>query len=533
MGHLHPLRRIPEAELASLEAPLREVADALALLGRLHVARNRRPIAATLTLLFDTLRAHAGIAIWPTGEQALANCLRMVDVARRFERGGAASFRSFVRFLEREAERGEAQEAPVIEEGTEGVRIMTVHRAKGLEFPIVILCDPTCKATSGNASRHVDPERGLFAEALAGCTPVELQEAAPSELAREAEEAVRIAYVAATRARDLLVVPVVGDSQLQGWLDVLAPAVQPPVAERRRAELAPRCPRFGDDSALERPPRAGAETLDSVRPGLHRAEAGGEVVWWDPRALALDCEEKVGLRQQRMLEADASGAAADAGVRAHAEWQERRKNALERGSVPSTRVETVTRASRARAEAHAAAEGDAESRARAPAAPRAAAVRSDATEIDRGARPGGRRFGSLVHASLAAVPLDAGAEAIARVVTAQARLLGASAAERSAAETAVAGALAHPLLRRAASASELRREAPMLLRERDGSLIEGVVDLAFCESTPDGARWTVVDFKTDRELAAASRTYAEQVALYARAIAAATRAPCDAVVLAV
>jgi ATP-dependent exoDNAse (exonuclease V) beta subunit len=527
VGSLHPLRRLSESELADLEPALREVADALALLGRLHLARNRRPIAATLTLLFEALRAHAGIAIWPTGEQALANCLRTIDVARRFERGGAASFRAFVRSLEREAERGEAQEAPVIEEGTEGVRIMTVHRAKGLEFPVVILCDPTCKATSGNASRHVDPERGLLAEPLAGCTPIDLQDAAPQELAREEEESVRIAYVAATRARDLLVVPVVGDTRLTGWLGVLGPALHPPVADQRRPELARGCPRFGDDSVLERPPRAEAESLDSVRPGLHRAEAGSEVVWWDPRALALDREESVGLRQQRMLEADASGAAAEAGVRAHAQWQEGRQTALAAGARPSVRVESVTRASRARVEAEGGAPlARANERALEP-------VRREATDVDRSARPGGRRFGSLVHASLAAVPLAAPPEQIERVVVAQARLFGSSAAERDAAQAAVASALAHPLLQRAARASELRRETPVLLREGDGALIEGVVDLAFCESTREGARWTVIDFKTDRELSAARGAYEEQATLYARAISAATKSPCDAVLLSV
>ena len=58
----------------------------------------------------------------------------------------------------------------------------------------------------------------------------------------------------------------------------------------------------------------------------------------------------------------------------------------------------------------------------------------------------------------------------------------------------------------------------MWLRLEDGSLAEGVVDLAFRE----GGAWTVVDFKTDRELAAGRAVYEAQVLLYVRAIAAAT-----------
>ena len=59
----------------------------------------------------------------------------------------------------------------------------------------------------------------------------------------------------------------------------------------------------------------------------------------------------------------------------------------------------------------------------------------------------------------------------------------------------------------------------MTITLADGSLIEGVVDLAFEEK---GA-WTVVDYKTDRELAASGEDrYRRQVALYAWAVARAT-----------
>jgi ATP-dependent helicase/nuclease subunit A len=139
-------------------------------------------------MLLDAVRAQAGIALWPTGEQALANCLRLVDLARRFERV-ASSFRAFVEQIEGDAESGEAHEAPIVEEGTEGVRVMTVHRAKGLEFPVVILGDPTCPAIRDTPSRHVDPARRLWLEPLCGCAPTELLEAADEELRRDRAEA--------------------------------------------------------------------------------------------------------------------------------------------------------------------------------------------------------------------------------------------------------------------------------------------------------------------------------------------------------
>src|SRR4030095_14536734 len=112
------------------------------LLARLHRFRNRVPIADTILQLLEATRAHAGIAIWPNGEQALANVLRMVDLARRFEVGGASSFRGFVERLRDQAERNEAADAPVLEDGSEGGRLMTLHQAKGLEVPVGVAAAP-------------------------------------------------------------------------------------------------------------------------------------------------------------------------------------------------------------------------------------------------------------------------------------------------------------------------------------------------------------------------------------------------------
>ena len=216
-GSLHPFRKIKDG--ASDE--VRQVGQALELLRDLHRGRNRRPIADTISRVLNETRAHAGFAIWPTGEQALANVMRLMDMARRYEsRGGATSFRGFVDELEARAERDEASEVPVVEEGTEGVRIMTVHRAKGLEFPVVVLADLTCSETR-EPSRHVNPAKKLCAQRLAGYAPLELLDNAEDEGRREHEEAIRVLYVAATRARDLLVVPAVGDEEREGWLQGL------------------------------------------------------------------------------------------------------------------------------------------------------------------------------------------------------------------------------------------------------------------------------------------------------------------------
>ena len=91
-----------------------------------------------------------------------------------------------------------------------------------------------------------------------------------------------MAYVAATRARDLLVVPSVGDEELEGWLSPLNKAIYPAHDRYRHATRAAGCPEFGEASVVDRPFFVREET--SVQPGLHTPQQGRhEVVWWDPQ----------------------------------------------------------------------------------------------------------------------------------------------------------------------------------------------------------------------------------------------------------
>jgi ATP-dependent exoDNAse (exonuclease V) beta subunit len=237
-------------------------------------------------------------------------------------------------------------------------------------------------------------------------------------------------------------------------------------------------------------------------------------VWWDPGALDLDKQEEVGLRQQRILEADTEGVAANEGIRAHERWQTQRAALLEGGATAWISVQSVSERVDALQPVDPADEQD--------------RVTIEEVSVDRSSRPGGRRFGSLVHATLAVVDLDAKPERIDVVAAAEGRLLGCPPQEVEAAAGVVRAAIDHPLLRRAAAADQLRRETPLLLKLPDGSLLEGVVDLAFREAN----HWTVVDFKTDRELGDRRSRYAAQVGLYADAISQATGEPTRGVLLA-
>ncbi len=504
-GSLHPLRSYA---LGDFDDSLHDVVEALAILGRLHGSRNRRPISHTISLLLRAVRAHAGIAIGAAGDQALANTMRLIERAHRFERRGASSFRSFVELLEDEAERGLAEEAALVEEGTEGVRIMTAHKAKGLEFPVVILGDPMCRATR-EPSRYSDSERGLWAERLCGAAPRDLLDHADVERERDEAEAIRVAYVAATRTRDLLVVPTVGDDEMTGWLEVLNPIVYPQADRKRQAERAPACPDFGEDSVRSRPRHPSLEDATSVTPGLHRPALGGHaVVWWDPNVLDLDRMPRAGLRHQKILETPDAERIPTSGDD-YANWRAARDRTIERSRRPAMTISRVTE--------------------RAEATARDDEIRVERLTVDRSVRPSGKRFGALVHAALAVVPLDADEESVRQSIHAHGRQFGSTAEENTSAADVVTTALRHPVVRRAMTSSEIRREAPVYYLEDDREVVEGYVDLAYFD---DGSgTWVVVDFKTDAVIGDRHTDYTAQVAHYCRGIEKATGCSAEGILL--
>ncbi|HVN28565.1 MAG TPA: 3'-5' exonuclease, partial [Candidatus Binataceae bacterium] len=504
-GSLHPFRKLKD----DTSEDVKQVGVALTMLRELHRGRNRRPIADTIGRVMTDTRAHAGFAIWPTGEQALANVMRLMDMARRYEaRGGATSFRGFVDELEERAERDEASEVPVVEEGTEGVRIMTVHRAKGLEFPVVILADLTCREIR-EPSRHVNASKKLCAQRLAGYAPVELLDNSEDEQRREHEEAMRVLYVATTRARDLLVVPAVGDEEREGWLQALNPAIYPEPKKRRGpiTRTPAGVPEFGDDSVRVRVNGYGAASKErSVMPGMHQARVGSHrVVWWDPAKLELDVRETMGLRQIRLLEQDDKKERSTHGIEQWSAWNDARAKLLATGAAESIRVATATEL--------------------AVAAPtEVTGIDIEIIETTRDPmRPHGPRFGTLVHLTMLRVSLDASDDAILAAVAAEGRMLGADDVEVAAAARAVSLALKAPLMTRVRRSSDVRRECPVLLKRADGAIIEGIADLAFIEKSNGATLWNVVDFKTDASIAPRLKEYRAQISLYARGIASASK----------
>ena len=486
-----PMLDLPE----DLDPEFDRIADALALLKDLHRRRNHRSPAETIRHLLEHTRAHAGFAFHHGGERRLANLYRLADLARGFELRGASSFRAFVEYLEHEYDSGEQSEAPLLEQQSGGVQLMTVHKAKGLEFPVVILADLTTRITRQDGSeRFVDPGRRLCAQRLCGWAPQELVDHRDEEAEEDRAEAVRLAYVAATRARDLLVVSAVGEKEWEeSWLSPLHDALYPPKDQWRFPSQNPAFPVTGGVTVFERPPEMHDET--SIRPGVHRPRCGQhDVFWFDPQLLDLRDRDTHGLDHDELLKGTPEQLAE--GLRHYAEWKSERTAVIEAGSEARFRV---LRASESRQ------------------LPDIASVPLEIIH-SKNPRTSGRAFGKLVHAILQ----TGNPSNIDHVAALHGRRWGASEAEIAAAAETARVAFAHAALA-IVNAVELHRELPVSITLESGEIAEGVIDLAWS----DGHCWTVVDYKTGKT----GKRHETQVKLYALAMQRATGLPTKAVLL--
>jgi ATP-dependent helicase/nuclease subunit A len=494
-GGFRPMRQLPP----DLDEEFEPVRDAFTLLRELHGRRNYRPIADTINELLEATRTHAAFAFRKGGERVLANVYRLTDLARSYEVSGVAtSFRAFVEYLEAEYESGDTGEAPILEQEGGGVQLMTVHKAKGLEFPVVILADLTAKLTSPQGpDRFCDTDRRLCAQRLLWCAPWELLDAADAEAKAEEEEALRLAYVAATRARDLLVVAVIGEDERQGgWLSPLNEALYPAKERWRQAGAAPGCPKFGSATVLNRPPDQPDEV--SVKPGLHRPKAGNhEVVWFDPAVLDLKVPKSEGVQNEQVL--SGTREQAEEGLRRYREFQDRRMRRIAAGSVRRYQIAT--------AESFRELDRDP-----------AIAVEIVRLPVAAG-RPYGKKFGRVVHSILQHAE---SVEEIEGLAAMWGRKHGASDAERTWAAEAARAALAY-VLGAVPAGAKRHRELPVMVRMQDGTLVEGRVDFAWS----DGSMWSVVDYKTDRR----ENRNVTQLQLYGLALQRSTSLPVRGIVL--
>ena len=191
-------------------------------------AHSDSPLPAFLRYLLDRTGYEAIALTQFLGVQKAYNVRKIVDLADDFVRTRPAKLAAFVQYLDEIAGQEEIREgdASLQPEGSGAVTLMTIHKAKGLEFPIVVIPDlsrdrrgPDLREvavhrTLGMAARTTDDHGETVKPAI-----YELISDAASE--KGAAEHARILYVAMTRARDWLLMGGSPKPAHNSWLRTL------------------------------------------------------------------------------------------------------------------------------------------------------------------------------------------------------------------------------------------------------------------------------------------------------------------------
>jgi ATP-dependent helicase/nuclease subunit A len=181
-------------------------------LDRWHALKDRLPIARLLGEVFADSGYDAAMQFEFLGDRKLANLWKLQEMARAFDRTGLFGLAEFIgRLGDLVSRQPREEQAATQPESADVVRLMTIHQAKGLEFPVVFV--PDLAARTGGAHQpvaHWDARLGCVARPPADEEPPPFSDF-PARLwkAREAveewHEDLRTLYVACTRAQDYLV----------------------------------------------------------------------------------------------------------------------------------------------------------------------------------------------------------------------------------------------------------------------------------------------------------------------------------------
>ena len=212
----------------------------------------------------------------PAGDRRMANVRKLMRMAREYEADEGRDLRGFIDFVaERDLIQDREGEAPLEAEELDAVRLMTVHRAKGLEFPVVCVADlgKTGREDTGSLRISSDGEVGLRLASMGGgkVDTAELERIKKQQREDGEEEERRIFYVAATRAQEQLI--------LSGATDLESRPAALPLEEPMRwawRELCPGLPTEGSTGIHSelyegrevrvRWQRLAPETLDELLP---------------------------------------------------------------------------------------------------------------------------------------------------------------------------------------------------------------------------------------------------------------------------
>jgi ATP-dependent helicase/nuclease subunit A len=237
VGKLSPreaLRQPPPSGISETQGE--QVRLAARVIDELLDRKDRVPLADLLELALERTAYDASLLCEFLGRRKVANLRKLIDMARQFDRSGIGTLGDFTRRIQDSVSEQAIEDlAATHPESSNVVRLMTIHQAKGLEFPVVILADMERKNRGSFSDavyhRHFGPI--LVPPKFGADEPrhpaIEMHRYVEDR--EDDEESLRILYVALTRAADHLILSaglaadpaLVGDRSVRSqWLRLVA-----------------------------------------------------------------------------------------------------------------------------------------------------------------------------------------------------------------------------------------------------------------------------------------------------------------------
>ncbi|MGE5237439.1 MAG: UvrD-helicase domain-containing protein [Chloroflexota bacterium] len=187
-------------------------------LKRYHDWAGKLPPSVAIEKIIEDTGLVPYLLSGPMGGSQTGNMLKVVEFLQQAIATDASDFLQTVEQLEALMEGGEFDEIDIAHGSLKAVRIMNLHKAKGLEAPVVFLANPTGRSDHPpdlHITRKGNDSKGYFVIAKKGefhssalAIPPDWEAVEPEEAKYESAEEDRLLYVASTRARNLLVVSV-------------------------------------------------------------------------------------------------------------------------------------------------------------------------------------------------------------------------------------------------------------------------------------------------------------------------------------
>lgn len=181
-------------------------------LRRWRTAADFRPVGEVITLILNETGFYASVGAMKGGRRRRANLDALVAAAEEFEKTAARGLFSFLDYIKKQgpSQSSSAMEAKTLSESMDVVRIMSIHKSKGLEAPVIILMKcakpfgvrgSSCAADVelGFSADYINEEKGyVHRSPLSRIMELRRRE-------RERCEEIRLLYVAMTRPRERLI----------------------------------------------------------------------------------------------------------------------------------------------------------------------------------------------------------------------------------------------------------------------------------------------------------------------------------------